>query len=277
VATLVWEYRNTPDTYGGFMGDTQRRAGGGTLVCWGGTFASPNLTDLHADGSKGLELAFDASQHIWWSYRAFRFPWRTTRFVTEPPALDFGAVGEGSPATLPVTVRNPSANPVTITCVLSTDPAYGVTTALPVTLAPGGSAALAVRFAPPDAAPHPATLYVRQVTANELVAQSVTLQGTGVGPTDVTLAGDLRFGLQAARPTPFERSTVIGFVLPREGPVRLEILDVRGREVARLVDGTRPAGPNQARWTPGRLPSGMYFCRLEAGGRVATRKLVLTR
>ncbi len=66
--------------------------------------------------------------------------------------------------------------------------------------------------------------------------------------------------------------------LPQAGLVRLAVLDVRGREVARLVDGWRPAGRHVLRWDPAQAPAGIYLARLTkvAGGSTpVTRKLVL--
>jgi hypothetical protein len=46
--------------------------------------------------------------------------------------------------------------------------------------------------------------------------------------------------------------------------VDLRVYDVLGREVARLVDGERTAGPHTVQWNAGSLPSGVYICRLGA-------------
>jgi hypothetical protein len=53
--------------------------------------------------------------------------------------------------------------------------------------------------------------------------------------------------------------------------VRLALYDVRGREVARLVDGETPAGAHARSWNgrdfAGRtVPGGVYFARLIAPG-----------
>jgi flagellar hook assembly protein FlgD len=62
--------------------------------------------------------------------------------------------------------------------------------------------------------------------------------------------------------------------------VRLEIVDVAGRQVRTLVDGVRPAGSGSARWD-GRdasgapAASGVYFARLTAGRETQVRRIVL--
>jgi hypothetical protein len=80
-----------------------------------------------------------------------------------------------------------------------------------------------------------------------------------------------------SQPNPFTLSTTVRFRLPAAGPVRLAVYDVTGREVARLLDGTRPAGEHAVVWQPGGTPSGVYFVRLESGGRVVTKRCVKLR
>lgn len=79
-ATLVWEYRNSPDTFGAGMGNAQRLRNGNTMIGWGTTM--PTLTEVTVDGRKAFELTMDL-QHQ--SYRAFRFRW--TGRPTWPPTL----------------------------------------------------------------------------------------------------------------------------------------------------------------------------------------------
>jgi len=277
VATLVWEHRNSPDVYSGFMGDAQRLENGGTLIGWGGTLANPKVTDVHADGSTALELGFEDAAHMV-SYRAFRFPWRTNRFVTSVDSLDFGEVETGGAATRPVTIRNTSSADVTINCFVTTDSAFILPDAQIVTLGPGDGVVIQVTFQSADLGPHAGNLYVRQVRPGEIVARCVALRG--VTTTTITAVGepgphDIRF--DGGRPNPFGSSTAIGFALPRPEHVRLDILDVHGRSVATLADGIRPAGEQILRWAPRDLPNGVYFALLRAGEVARTRKLVHMR
>ena len=69
-ATLVWQYRNSPDYYGGAMGNTQRLPGGNTFIGWGAT--NPTLTEVRPDGVKTLEMTF--AENVF-SYRAFKQTW----------------------------------------------------------------------------------------------------------------------------------------------------------------------------------------------------------
>ena len=78
-------------------------------------------------------------------------------------------------------------------------------------------------------------------------------------------------------PNPFNASTEIRYQLPAEGRVRLDVFSVTGQLVEHLLDAHQAAGDHLMAWNPSGLPSGIYFLRLQAGGRTATAKAVLVR
>ena len=70
--------------------------------------------------------------------------------------------------------------------------------------------------------------------------------------------------------------------LPVKTVVMVEIYDVSGGRVARLVDGEEDRGPHVAEWRGlddrGRpVASGVYFYRLRAGKETISKKMVLLR
>lgn len=84
--------------------------------------------------------------------------------------------------------------------------------------------------------------------------------------------------LLCAAPNPFNPRTTIAFSVAAPGRIRLEVYDVQGRRVRRLLDETRGPGTGTADWD-GRndrgqvVPSGTYLVRLAAAG-VADRKAI---
>jgi len=89
-----------------------------------------------------------------------------------------------------------------------------------------------------------------------------------------------------ARPNPFNPVTTIDFTVPDIDEagcaVQLGLYDIRGRRLAILVDEIMPAGSHSVTWdgrdtSGGEAASGVYICRLEAGGATAVRKLVLLK
>jgi len=85
------------------------------------------------------------------------------------------------------------------------------------------------------------------------------------------------FQLAPAFPNPFNPATTLEYSLAATGAARLSVHDLAGREVALLADGLQEAGAHQVVFDAAALPSGVYFARLEADGRVATQKLLLVK
>jgi len=105
-------------------------------------------------------------------------------------------------------------------------------------------------------------------------------------PTDVA-SGDPAvveggFLLGQNHPNPFNPATEIRYVLPAACRVKVDIFTVGGRKVATVVDELQSAGPQSVRWEgldgdSREVPSGVYFCRVQAGQTVETRRMVLLR
>ncbi|MEN8008309.1 MAG: T9SS type A sorting domain-containing protein [Candidatus Krumholzibacteriota bacterium] len=83
--------------------------------------------------------------------------------------------------------------------------------------------------------------------------------------------------LQQNFPNPFNPRTVISFSLPVSSRVRLDILDLRGRMVANLVDGVMAPGSHSVTFDGKDLPSGIYISRLTTGQGSRERKMTLLR
>jgi len=83
-------------------------------------------------------------------------------------------------------------------------------------------------------------------------------------------------------PNPFNAATSISFALPEDAQVTLEVYNVLGQRVRKLVDDYLPAGKHtvhfDARNEHGEdLASGIYFYRLQTDHTVATKKMILLK
>ncbi|WP_456428480.1 T9SS type A sorting domain-containing protein [Rhodocaloribacter sp.] len=81
--------------------------------------------------------------------------------------------------------------------------------------------------------------------------------------------------LEQNYPNPASGTTTFTFTLPERAAVSLDVYDVLGRRVARLLSGTYAPGLHRLSWDPSKLAAGLYVYRLEALGRVETRRMVI--
>lgn len=83
--------------------------------------------------------------------------------------------------------------------------------------------------------------------------------------------------LVTAFPNPFNPQTTIQVHMPQAGTLKLEIFDIRGRNIATLAHAPQPAGKSTWTWHAGDLPSGVYLCRATAGKKTSVHKLLLQK
>ncbi len=85
------------------------------------------------------------------------------------------------------------------------------------------------------------------------------------------------FALEQNYPNPFNPRTTIQYSLPELSFVTLKVSSLLGEEVVTIVEAMRPAGIHRVLFDASLLVSGVYFYRLEAGGFVETKALVVLR
>lgn len=85
-ATLVWQYRNTPDIYGNAFGYVQRLKNGNTFISWGA--ATPSISEVTPAGEKVFEMTLPDGIY---TYRAFKLE------------------EDGSPTSVPSAARIPTS------------------------------------------------------------------------------------------------------------------------------------------------------------------------
>ncbi len=91
------------------------------------------------------------------------------------------------------------------------------------------------------------------------------------------------FALRGAVPNPFNATTRIEFDVPTQADIRLDIFDLQGRLVKKLVDGDIEAGVHSATWdgrtdSGERASSGIYLYKLSSSiGFNQTRRMMLIK
>jgi photosystem II stability/assembly factor-like uncharacterized protein len=85
------------------------------------------------------------------------------------------------------------------------------------------------------------------------------------------------FVLKQNYPNPFNPETNITFELKQKAYVTLKVFDLSGKEVAKLVDGTKTSGSYNVKFNGANLSSGVYFYKLESGEYSEVKKMSLIK
>ena len=116
------------------------------------------------------------------------------------------------------------------------------------------------------------------LTALENVALPLELSGdskTFELRKSVSSVSPLIFSLSPAYPNPFNTTTTIPFaVVDNQHAISLQIYDITGKLVARLVDDKFPVGNHTVQWNADGFSSGVYFLKMDAGSFSLIQKLM---
>ncbi|HVO75548.1 MAG TPA: T9SS type A sorting domain-containing protein [Ignavibacteriaceae bacterium] len=118
------------------------------------------------------------------------------------------------------------------------------------------------------------SIYNSISASNIFIMKLLQKSGTAVKDPPVVSGS---YSLQQNYPNPFNPTTNFGFRIANFGFVSLKLFDIVGREVATLVNEEKSPGYYKVEFDGSRLASGVYFCRLQAGGFTDTKKIILLR
>jgi len=111
----------------------------------------------------------------------------------------------------------------------------------------------------------------------ELGAFSVGLFSDPAGVNDMNDNKPSTFELYQNFPNPFNPDTEIAFSLPEASHVKMVLYDIRGAEIATLINKNMNAGKHSVKWDAKNAASGIYICKLIAEKYTKTRKMMLIR
>ena len=87
----------------------------------------------------------------------------------------------------------------------------------------------------------------------------------------------LEFSLSNAYPNPFNPTTTIELNLAEASYASVKVFNLKGEVVGVLMDGMVDANAYTMTWDASNLSSGVYMIRAEAGGQIATQKVMLVK
>jgi len=277
IVSLVWAFNNEPQTYSRAMGNTQRLENHNTVIGWGWTFGDARaLSEIEADGTVALELSLPDTML---SYRAFKFPWRTNLFITNPDSIFFESIPVGESSTITVNLINNSDDAINITSFYNSDSAYTVENSVPFVLSRFGTAPVNIKFKPIKDGYFKDYLHIRTDTDTSRIAQVLVIGGR----TDSTISiiqddnPQLTYRLEQNYPNPFNPTTKITYSVPVDGFVSIAIFNILGEKVTTLVNVNVKAGNYELTFDASGLASGMYLYRMESGNFVSIKKMMILK
>jgi len=124
-----------------------------------------------------------------------------------------------------------------------------------------------------------ATIYFHSTSLGIGTTFSGTIKplSTTLGVKGISHSLPANFKLDQNYPDPFNPVTVIRYDLPKLSQVSIVVYDILGRKVETLVNEEKSPGHYQVSLDASRLPSGVYFYRLQAGAFTQTKKMLLLK
>jgi hypothetical protein len=98
-----------------------------------------------------------------------------------------------------------------------------------------------------------------------------------IGAKSLSNAIPHKYLLYQNYPNPFNPITKIRFDIPKSSVVMITIYNSIGAEAIRLVDKEFKAGSHEVEWNGSEFPSGLYLLKLESGGFIDTKKMLLIK
>jgi len=204
--------------------------------------------------------------------------------IIYPNSANFGYVAFGSSKTQDIIIKNNSSANLNISAISISGPSFSRTdgnTSYPITLAPAQTCTLTVKFSPIYNGSHTGTITLTHNTTGSPTI--VNLTGTGERsisveePTDVANSNSTFLFQNNPNPVISDYDVSINYRLNSSGQVNLNVYDVLGREVAKLVNEYKPQGMHLANFNTRNLPSGVYFYKLKTVGYEGLKKMLIIR
>jgi peroxiredoxin len=101
--------------------------------------------------------------------------------------------------------------------------------------------------------------------------------GNSIGINKISTEVPVEFSLSQNYPNPFNPATKIRFEVPENTFVRIRVFNVLGNESGVLVNEKLSSGIYEVEFNADNLPSGVYFCKMEAGNFNNAKKMLLIK
>lgn len=258
---LVKEIHRTPSLWARVMGNFQNTKNGNFIVGWGNSGSNTFFTNEYdSSGNLTNDLTFTSTSFIY-SYRSFKFPWRTRVFTSESDTIIFPNTSIGNQSVKSIKIFNNTSASREITGFYNNAGEFTITNNFPLIIPPNSNFSLNFKFSATDSQEKTDTLYLVSKSTNEMIALPIILIGNPVVTTvgNVNLKLPIDFRLEQNYPNPFNPTTNINYSIPVESFVKIKIYNLLGEEIDELVNGLINSGNHSVKWKANGLASGIYF------------------
>ena len=127
---------------------------------------------------------------------------------------------------------------------------------------------------------HPYSRFTGTVYFDDVTVEII---GSPVSVDEGTLSGiPMTYELSNNYPNPFNPTTTIGYAIPGQGVVSIDVYDILGQRIKTLVHKSMPAGYYEVNWDGrdqyGRVvSSGIYFYTLNTGSSMIVKRMLLIK
>ncbi len=262
-ADLVKQYKSYPEPIDGhIMGNVQPLPNGNWVVGWGS--GDPNFTEFKPDGSKALEVRYDAV-----SYRAFKFDWKPKAFTFNVDEAVFGEVSYIQPSTMQVTFSNNLDEDIEINYIDKHSDFFSVLTGLPIQVSANSEKTITLKFTPDNTSGvYEDLLTFCWDTENDDLSKRIAVQLPVKAEAVIGIAEDI-FKDVRVYPNPFTDKIIISGQPGTEKELSVVIYNAMGQAVFQMKYEGADISINTAEF-----PKGVYSLQLQSGKRKEVRKLI---
>lgn len=250
-ATLINRYRHDPDYYGWAMGNAFWTPDETVVIGWGTQV--PAITEIDLQGNPLWEVFVEG-----FTYRAYRFPWKTNYFTTEKDTLNYGYIWYQDSLLKKIRIFNPQPVDIQITSTYNMTGHFKATDEFPVTISSGSYADLTIRFLPDSVGEfHDVITFNSDINSDTLVqriAQQVNLVGYATQGQGID---DNNSWKVSVYPNPVQDILSVSLVDGNQ-MVQIEISDLTGKQ---LFNQTAPF-TNLERINMSAFKAGVYLVRV---------------
>ncbi len=256
--TVVKDLRKDSADFSRVMGSNQLLENGNYLVGWSFNHNKNVLSEFNTNG----EVVFDIKSKDTLglvSYRALKFPWHTNIFSFSADSIDFGTVETGKSVTEEVEITNHSTNTLVLNDWYVTDSAFNLASTLPVTIAPGLSETLEIRFEPQSSGFHSAAFSLFNTTDTTRFGRQIRVTGSADSTQFIAFRN-----ADKTVPFPNPADRTVTFRIPANQRITaVTLISIDGKTVLTK----KLFAPRQFTLDTSSLPDGMYIAVLQSNNK----------